>query len=116
MNISVIGRQFEITTSIREYVEKQIQLLLEDKALNVTSVSVVMDREKNRFKTTLVVNCKYHVVPAEVEDFDLYKSFDAAVAKVDSQLKTLREKIRDHHAQPVREAESKSAPASESAE
>ena len=49
-------------------------------------------------------------------DCDSDEAFAAAVAKVDSQLKTLREKIRDHHAQPVREAESKSAPASESAE
>ena len=124
MNITVTGRQFEITPSIREYVEKHIETLLEDKALNVTSVNVVMDREKNRFKSSIVVNCKYHVVPAEVEDFDLYKSFDAAPArqvdalldlsdgdaallKIDSQLTTLRAKIRDHQAQPMREAEPK---------
>ena len=103
MNITVTGRQFEITPSIREYVEKHIETLLEDKALNVTSVNVVMDREKNRFKSSIVVNCKYHVVPAEVEDFDLYKSFDACVAKVDTQLKTIREKIRSHQAPPLRE-------------
>ena len=66
MNITVTGRQFEITPSIREYVEKHIETLLEDKALNVTSVNVVMDREKNRFKSSIVVNCKYHVVQAEV--------------------------------------------------
>lgn len=49
---------------------------MEDKALDFSSAKVVMDYQKNSFKTTLVVNCKYHVVPAEVEDFDLYKSFE----------------------------------------
>ena len=107
MNITVTGRQLEITPSIREYVEKHIETLLEDKALNVTSVNVVMDREKNRFKSSIVVNCKYHVVPAEVEDFDLYKSFDAAADKIDVQLTRLKEKIRDHQAEPIREAEVK---------
>ena len=103
MKISVTGRQFEITPSIREYVESRIQALVEDKALDFSSAKVVMDYQKNSFITTLVVNCKYHVVPAEVEDFDLYKSFDACVAKVDTQLKTIREKIRSHQAPPLRE-------------
>lgn len=103
MQISVTGRQFEITPSIREYVESQIQHLVEDKQLDFSSVKVVMDYQKNSFKTTLIVNCKYHVVPAEVEDFDLYKSFDACVAKVDTQLKTIREKICNHQAPPLRE-------------
>ena len=50
MNITVTGRQFEITPSIREYVEKHIETLLEDKALNVTSVNVVC---ASRYKSQL---------------------------------------------------------------
>ncbi len=105
MNINMTTRQFEITAAIREYVETRIGASLEDKALNVTSVNVVMDRVRNQFTANIVVNCKYHVIEAEVEDFDLYKAVDLAAEKIDSQLTKLREKIRDHQAQPMREAE-----------
>lgn len=109
MKINITGRQFEITASIREYVEQQINAMVEDKALSITSVNVVMDREKNRFQTSIVVNCKYHTVPSVVTDFDLYKSFDAALLKVDTQLKTLREKIRTHQVVPLCDSEVKKA-------
>ena len=107
MNLNLTGRQFDITASIREYVEARIASVTEDKSLKISSVNVVMAREKDRYKTNIVLNCKYHVFESTVEDFDLYKSFDAALLKIDSQLTTLRAKIRDHQAQPMREAEPK---------
>ncbi len=118
MNLNLTGRQFDITPSIREYVEARIAAVTEDKTLNITSVNVVMEREKTRFQTNIVMNCKYNVFEATVEDFDLYKSFDAAADKINVQLTKLKEKLRDNHqAEPLREAESKSeAAAADSAE
>ena len=58
MNLNLTGRQFDITPSIREYVEARIAAVTEDKTLNITSVNVVMDREKTRFQTNIVLNCK----------------------------------------------------------
>lgn len=111
MTLNLTGRQFEITTSIREVVEARVASITEEKSLNVTSINVVMELEKNRFKTNIVLNCKYHVFEATVEDFDLYKSFDLAAEKIDAQLTKLKEKLHDNHrADPVRVAEAKSAP------
>ncbi len=109
MNINMTARQFEITDAIREYGEKRIGASLEDKALNVTSVNMVMDRVRNQFTVDIVVNCKYHVIESKVEEYDLYKAIDSAADKIDSQLTKLRGKIRDHQAQPMREAEPKPA-------
>ena len=117
MTLNLTGRQFEITSSIRGIVEARVASITEDKSLNITSINVVMELEKNRFKTNIVLNCKYHVFETTVEDFDLYKSFDLAAEKIDSQLTKLKEKLHDNHrADPVRVAEAKSAPEEEAAE
>lgn len=109
MNLNLTGRQFDITPSIREYVEARIAAITEDKTLKISSVNVVLGHEKSRFQTNIVLNCKYHVFEAAVEEFDLHKSFDAAADKIDVQLTRLKEKLRNNHqAEPLREAELKS--------
>ena len=111
MTLNLTGRQFEITPSIREYVENRVSGVTEDKSLSITSINVVMGHEKNRFQTNIVLNCKYHVFETTVEDFDLYKSFDAAAEKIDAQLTRLKEKIRNNRqTDPMRVAEAKSTP------
>ncbi len=117
MNINITCRQFEITPSIREYVEQRINALEEaEKALKITSVTVVMDREKGHFKSNIGLVCKFHSFDVITEDIDLYKSFDAALTKVGTQLIKLKEKIHDHRAEPVREAEARSIPKETDAE
>ena len=105
MNISIIGRQFGITRAIYGHVTEQLKSLVSATPLKVTSATVVFGREKNRFSTTLVLNCKYHTLKAEVESFDLYRSFDAAVGKVEHQLYVLTDRVRDHRGVALRELE-----------
>ena len=105
MNISIIGRQFAITEAIYGYVVGQLNALVADAAVKVSSATVVMEHEKNRFSTSLVLNCKYHTLKAEVEGFDLYRTFDAAVSKVERQLWALSDKIQDHRGVALRDLE-----------
>ena len=109
MGISVTGRQFEISPAFRASVEEALRPVVEDPVIRTSSVSVVIDREKSRFKTTLVINCKYHVITSEVEDFDAAKSFDAAMRKTEAQLAVLRDKIRSHRAEGVAASECRKA-------
>ena len=97
MLINVTGRQFEITPAIQTQAEN-VLAVLDIPALKVTSVNAVMSREKNHFQVSLVLNCKYHTLKAETVDFDLYRALDAAVDKVESQCRDLKEKIQDHRA------------------
>ena len=100
MLINVTGRQFEITPAIQTQVET-VLAPLDIPALKVSSVNAVMSREKNHFQVSLVLNCKYHTLKAEVEDFDLYRALDAAAAKVEAQCMDLKEKIQEHRATAV---------------
>ena len=113
MNISIIGRQFAITRAIYGYVTEQLQGLVSATPLKVTSATVVFGREKNRFSTTLVSNCKYHTLKAEVQGFDLYRTFDMAVDKVGHQLYVLTDRVRDHRGVALRDIEAGHAYAGE---
>ena len=93
MSITITGRQLEITPAIKQHVEDSLSTVLADTTLKVTSINVVMERGKNQFTAGVVVNCKYHVLPAKVEDFDLYKAFDQAVDKIEAQVAVLKAKI-----------------------
>lgn len=109
MLINITGRQFEITEAIRIRTTEALSAL-DVPTLKVTSVNAVMAREKNRFQVSLVLNCKYHTLTAEVEDFDLYRALDAAVAKLDAQCVALKDRIQNHRGVPTADA----APAPES--
>lgn len=116
MSITITGRQFEITPAIRQHVEDSLNVFLADTTLKVTSINVVMERGKNQFTSSIVLNCKYHVLPAKVEDFDLYKAFDAGVAKIEAQVTALRAKIHDHKAEALSSCEVKMAAQAAAAE
>ena len=104
MLINVTGRQFEITPAIQTQAETVLSPL-DIPALKVTSVNAVMSREKNHFQVSLVLNCKYHTLKSEVEDFDLYRALDAAVSKLEAQCQDLKEKIQEHRAAAVGETD-----------
>lgn len=108
MLINVTGRQFEITPAIQTQVEN-VLAPLDIPALKVSSVNVVMSRGKNQFQVSLVLNCKYHTIKAEVEDFDLYRALDAAADKVGVQCQDLKEKIQEHRASAVSETDAAQA-------
>ena len=101
MSITITGRQFDITPAIKQHVEDSLNAFLADTTLKTSSIQVVMERGKNQFTAGIVLNCKYHVLTAKVEDFDLYKAFDAAADKLEAQCIGLKEKIHEHRAEPV---------------
>ena len=101
--VRAISGRISAQVSIR--VEQQITASVDEKLVTVTSVNVVMSMEKNHFTTSIVVNCKDHTLPAEVTDFDLYKSFDAALDKVHAQIMTLHAKQCAHKTVPLCESE-----------
>ena len=109
MSITITGRQFDITPAIKQHVEDSLNTFLADTTLKTSSIQVVMERGKNQFTAGIVLNCKYHVLTAKVEDFDLYKAFDAAVDKIEAQCVTLREKIHSHKAVPLSDSEARKA-------
>jgi putative sigma-54 modulation protein len=107
MLINVIGRQLEITPAIKTYTETRLQAFDLFTSLKITGINATMDYSKGHFQVNLVLNCKYHTLTANTEDFDLYKAFDAAADKLESQCAVLKEKIQEHRAEPVSQTDIK---------
>lgn len=116
MSIKINGRQMEITSTIREWVEERLKVLAEDSFIKTTQIGVTLAKEKSSFVVSLVLSCKYHVFSADANGFDLGKTFEEAVRKLEAQTRTLKDKIRSHKADGLAANEQDKAAASETAE
>ncbi len=103
MKIITTSKHFDLTEAIRLYTEEKIATALPE-SLKISSVRTTMDLEKNRFRTDIQILAKHHDFSANAEDFDLYKSFDAALAKAVAQVVKLIDKVQDHQHTPLRDA------------
>ena len=114
MGIKINGRQMEITSTIREWVEERLKELAEDSFLKTTLLTVTLTQEKSSVKVSLVLNCKYHVISAETTGFDLGKTLEEAARKLEAQTRSLKERIKSHKADGLSASEQgKAAEASE---
>ena len=101
MLINVIGRQLEITPAIKTYTETRLQTFEAISTLKISGITATLEYSKGHFRVGLVLNCKLHTLTSNTEDFDLYRAFDAAADKLESQCIALKEKIHEHRAEPV---------------
>ena len=96
MQITVTGRHMEITDAIRDYVHDKIQHELVEFP-RTESVHVILDIEKYRQISEVVVQAPHHVrVEAREESDNLYGSIDASVEKVFKQLRRKRDTVQNH--------------------
>ncbi len=102
MKIITSSRHFDMTEAIRLYTDGKLAAMLPE-SFRVTSVRAVMTLEKNRFRTDIQVLLPDHDLNSLAEDFDLYKSFDAALEKVVAQVERVVGKGHNHNAPPMRE-------------
>ena len=109
MSIKINGRQLEITSTIRDWVGDRLKALSEDSVLKTTQVNATLEREKSTFRASLVLNCKYHTLTAEVTGPDLGRVFESGARKLEAQARSLRDKIRSHKADGVSETEQNQA-------
>lgn len=92
MEIIVSGRHFEISESLKKYVEDAVNNAFADMPLKMTSARVVLDVQKKRTKAEILVNMKGHSVEADVETFEMYNAIDEAVVKAATQARKHLEK------------------------
>lgn len=111
MLINVIGRQLEITPAIKTYTENRLQAFEAISTLKISGITATLEYGKGRFEVSLVLNCKSHTLTANTGDFDLYRAFDAAADKLESQCIALKEKIQEHRADSVSQTDIKQAEA-----
>ena len=96
MVISISGKHVSVTDEMKQYAEKKIRSIIEEKH-KINKTIIVLEVEKNRHIAEFIIHGKNINFEADYESFDMYESIDAAVAKLERQLEKYFDKKQDHH-------------------
>ena len=91
MNIKVVGKNIEITSAIKEYIEKRMERLEKFEGKN-TEITVVCSVEREEQIVEIQINQNGEFIRIEEKNNDLYASVDLAVDKAERQLRKEKEK------------------------
>lgn len=94
MNIKVVGKNIEITSAIKEYIEKRLERLEKFEGKN-TEITVVCSVEREEQIIEIQINQNGDFIRIEERNNDLYASVDLAVDKAERQLRKEKEKRTD---------------------
>jgi putative sigma-54 modulation protein len=96
MQITVSGRQIDVTESLRDYASEKIGRV-ERHFDNLTTMNVVLRVEKERHVAEVTLHAKGATLAASAEAADMYAAIDDLADKLDRQVLKHKEKISDHH-------------------
>ncbi len=104
MQVIISSRNCSVSDALKAQIENKLSTVLDHPNLKITSVRVMLDIEKERNIVDISVNLKNHQFEAKAETKDMYESIDAAVAKIDTQIVRLIDKVQDHsNKKPLRD-------------
>jgi putative sigma-54 modulation protein len=98
MQITVSGRQLEVTDSLRDYASDKIGRVRKHFD-SLTTMNVVLQVEKERHLAEATLHAKGATLAASAEAGDMYSAIDALADKLDRQVLKHKEKRADHHRQ-----------------
>ncbi len=95
MQLSVKGRNLEVTDALRQYAEEKLGRLT--KYLEqIVSASVVLSVEKHRHLAEVTLRVRDLTIRAEESTGDLYSSIDLVAEKLERQILRYKERIVGH--------------------
>ncbi len=96
MSIEITARHMDETGGIQNQAREKAEDLIREFP-RVEHVHVILDREKHRQKAEFFVQAKNHIrVEADATTDHMQKSIHEAHAKVERQLRRLRDKVLEH--------------------
>lgn len=104
MQLSITGRNFELTDDIREYVEKRMNKLntFFDRILET---QLVIEVQRHRYMTEIAIIASRASFHAQGQNEDVFASIDEAIDKMEKQIRRFKERISDRrHRMSQREA------------
>ncbi|NLF16104.1 MAG: ribosome-associated translation inhibitor RaiA [Lentisphaerae bacterium] len=111
MEIIISGRQFEVDAALRDYAEEKVQQLTREYS-KLTSARLVLSEERGRCVAEGHLAGKNMTLNATARGDSLPRmAIDEVVEKLERQLLKRVERIRDHRAMPLSEAELREAAA-----
>ena len=94
MQIHLISRHLEITDDIRTYIEKRAKKI-EVIFNRIIDFQVVMEVEKNRYRTEITLATRKATFHAQGETRDIFSSLDDVIDKIEAQIRRHKERVKD---------------------
>ena len=95
MKFDITGRHLEITPALRSHIEAQfskIDTVFDGKPADA---HVILEVERGRHRSEIVVNWHNYVLMADTSDADMYNSLSLSIDKIEKQARKIKEKIVD---------------------
>lgn len=96
MNITITGRHFDVSTVLREHIEREAHKLKRFFD-GIVDCHVTMSVEKHRHLAEVTANLYDHTLRSSHESEDMMVSVDKALEKMERQLKRVHDKMREPH-------------------
>ena len=91
MNITITGRNFELTDSLKDYVYKKLEKL-NNLHNRIYKCEVILQEGKNRKEVEIILHVDKHDLIAKESSQDFFASIDGAEEKVIKQIKKINSK------------------------
>ena len=120
MDITVVGRNAEISSRLRDYVEEKAAKVEQlDPRVQRVEVEVTHERNPRQADTAeraeITVVSKGPIIRAEASSSDRFAAFDIAMGKLTERLRRARDRKKDHRRYIVEVAKDRRSPAAEEA-
>jgi putative sigma-54 modulation protein len=101
MNFEFTGRHIEVTPALRAHVEDHFQKIDHIFEGKPARAHVIIEVERGRHRSEIVINWRSEVLTAESSNSDMYLSLSQTISKIEKQASKLKEKVIDksHRAQ-----------------
>lgn len=97
MKYEYTGRHIEVTPALRSHVENHFEKLSHLFEGNNTKAHIIIEVEKGRHRSEIIVKWRDHVLTANSTVSDMYKSLTTTIDKIGKQALRLKNKVIDKH-------------------
>jgi len=97
MKFEYTGRHIEVTPALKNHVEEHFGRLSHLFDGDNAKAHVIIEVEKNRNRSEVIVNWQREVLTANTINSDMYKSLSQTIDKIEKQALKLKSKITDKH-------------------
>jgi putative sigma-54 modulation protein len=97
MKFEFTGRHVDVTPALRAHVEEHFGRIGHLFNGEPASAHVIMEVERNRHRSEIIVNWKHNVLTANTTLPDMYRSLSQTIDKIEKQALRLRKKVIDKH-------------------
>ncbi len=102
MNIEITARHFDLTSELKEHIEREVTGLTRYFE-HIISSEVILDVEKYRQSAEIRLKVYKDIIASTASSDDMYQSIEKAISKTKVQLKKYKGKLKDRRPDQIAE-------------